>query len=1076
MPAQPLRANMITAHPKRVALVTKLAKLARPKLHQVLPRERLFARLNECRTRSLVWVMGPPGAGKTSLVASYLDAIRATGVWYQVDPGDRDLETFFHYLSRAVIADAGKRSVVLPKFSAEHRSDPIAFARLFFRALFECMRPPAVLVLDNYHELPGDAELHKLLDAIVREAPEGHTVIVTSRTEPPAECASLRLQDRLAILDWDELRLTLDETRRIAASRQVVDETKVREIHQHTDGWPVGLAMTLEQIKRGIDGIAGQGTKNREVLFNYFAGQIVAALPETEREQLMRIALLSRSTAAQAAAIGHHAGAGALLESLYRKRLFVEKRADAFQFHDLFRAFLLSEFDRTHDAATAARLRSEAAALLAADDQVEEAFVLATAAQDWDYATSLVLRFAPRLLEQGRLATLRDWFDAMPMELVEESAWLGFWLGVSQASLSPLQARPQFERSYHLFPGEDRIGRILCCAAILRMHYLEFDHGAVEHWLDELLPLLDGAPSFPAPAAELRVHSSLLFALSYQRPRRELVAACLARIHELLPATGVPSNARIDAATMMLAHYQATAEFDDAERVVALAEPWLSDPILAPTYRSLWTLHMAHFRVKQGRDAEAERLYEQAQEIIRENALGIAHVRVYTHVGRATIALCAGDAERAEAERVLAASQWTYARRLDLAIDSGLRSSVATQRGEYAEAVTYARQQLVQLDEVGPLWLRCCGRLQQALVELDAGTTENVSGLLQEARHLLTETCFGRLGHAVDCVEAYARILANGAEAARPLIERCVAGSQAHCGQYFLRMHPRVMPTVFASALALGIETGDAKRAIREFALRPPSPDPPGWPWPLEVRMLGPFEVLRNGKPLEFSRKLPRKTLALMKAVVALGGRSVSEQRLIDALWPEEEGDAAARALDATVLRLRALLGDPSAVMQRGGQISLDLDRVWIDLLAFEQALASAEVASRTNDAGESRYLERALTLYRGAFLAGDESESWPVTAREKARSRFVHALARLAQIRESRGEDEAAVDVYLRGLDVDPMVESFYQGLMRCYHRLGRRSEAISAYHRLKQILSITLGLAPSQASEKLYESLRLE
>jgi DNA-binding SARP family transcriptional activator len=87
-----------------------------------------------------------------------------------------------------------------------------------------------------------------------------------------------------------------------------------------------------------------------------------------------------------------------------------------------------------------------------------------------------------------------------------------------------------------------------------------------------------------------------------------------------------------------------------------------------------------------------------------------------------------------------------------------------------------------------------------------------------------------------------------------------------------------------------------------------------------------------------------------------------------------------------------------------------------------------------------------------------------------------VHALARLAQIRESRGEDEAAVDVYLRGLDVDPMVESFYQGLMRCYHRLGRRSEAISAYHRLKQILSITLGLAPSQASEKLYESLRLE
>ena len=44
----------------------------------------------------------------------------------------------------------------------------------------------------------------------------------------------------------------------------------------------------------------------------------------------------------------------------------------------------------------------------------------------------------------------------------------------------------------------------------------------------------------------------------------------------------------------------------------------------------------------------------------------------------------------------------------------------------------------------------------------------------------------------------------------------------------------------------------------------------------------------------------------------------------------------------------------------------------------------------------------------------------------------------------------------------------------MRCYDRLGRRSEAIAAYQRLRQILSITLGLQPSGASERLYQSLR--
>jgi DNA-binding SARP family transcriptional activator len=425
---------------------------------------------------------------------------------------------------------------------------------------------------------------------------------------------------------------------------------------------------------------------------------------------------------------------------------------------------------------------------------------------------------------------------------------------------------------------------------------------------------------------------------------------------------------------------------------------------------------------------------------------------------------------------VLAEQQWTFSRRLDRALDAGLRASIAAHRGECAQAVACAREQLEQLDEVGPVWLRCCGRLQLALAELDAGSAGDVPRLLREARGLLEASSFARLGHAVDGVEAYASLLAEGVDAARPLIERCVAGSQVHRGQYYLRMLPRVLPAVFGAALALGIETGDVRRTIREFALRPPMPDPPGWPWPFEVRMLGGFEVLRDGNPLEFSRKQPRKTLALMKAIVALGGRSVSEQRLIDALWPDEEGDAAARALDATVLRLRTLLGDANAVAQRGGRISLDLDRVWVDVFAFEQALALAESAAHERDAAEGIHLQRALDLYRGAFLVEEESESWPVAVRERLRGRFIHALARQAQARETAHEDERAVEAYLRGIDADPAIESFYQGLMRCYHRLGRRSEAIAAYQRLRQILSITLGLAPSAASERLYQSLRLE
>ena len=67
-----------------------LAKLTRPKLYEALPRPRLFALLDEAATRPIVWLCAAPGAGKTTLVASYLEARHRRHLWYQYDTGDAD--------------------------------------------------------------------------------------------------------------------------------------------------------------------------------------------------------------------------------------------------------------------------------------------------------------------------------------------------------------------------------------------------------------------------------------------------------------------------------------------------------------------------------------------------------------------------------------------------------------------------------------------------------------------------------------------------------------------------------------------------------------------------------------------------------------------------------------------------------------------------------------------------------------------------------------------------------------------------------------------------------------------------
>jgi ATP/maltotriose-dependent transcriptional regulator MalT len=67
-----------------------LAKLTRPKLYDALPRPRLFSLRDDAATRPITWLSAPPGSGKTTLVASYLDARDLRHLWYQVDVGDAD--------------------------------------------------------------------------------------------------------------------------------------------------------------------------------------------------------------------------------------------------------------------------------------------------------------------------------------------------------------------------------------------------------------------------------------------------------------------------------------------------------------------------------------------------------------------------------------------------------------------------------------------------------------------------------------------------------------------------------------------------------------------------------------------------------------------------------------------------------------------------------------------------------------------------------------------------------------------------------------------------------------------------
>ena len=1056
--------------------MSALAKLTRPKLHQVVQRERLFERLDRCRERPIAWVVGPPGAGKTTVVASYIGARRIGGLWYHIDGGDRDLATFFHYLSEAADAATRKRSAPLPRLGPEHRADLPGFARLYFRALFARLKAPAAVVLDNYHELPAECELHGLLDTLAAEIPEGACLAVISRSDPPPQCAALRAYDRIALLEWDELRLTFEETQRIAALRNVSDTELLRQAHALADGWPVGLTLTLERLKRFGSEAGDVREVGRDMLFTYFAGQIFNALPQATRDMLMRTALLPRATAQEAARVSANAEAGALLESLYRRRLFVDRRGDAFQFHDLFRAFLLQEFERAHAPPQRRELRARAVGVLQESGRIEDAFALACVIEDWDVAAMLVWTHAGQLFEQGRGSALRQWLAALPPQRVDANPWLGFWLAIAMSPVAPAQARERFARTFAQFTPdvpEHAMGRLSCCSGVITTHYLEMDSLAtMDPWIDELLAMLEHPPRMPSPAAELRVYNALLFALSFRRPLRAQTAQCIAHMLRLLEQC--PVSARIDAAALLMTHHSNCGDMEHAGRIARMAQPWSADAAVGPLYAALWWFHMGHYEFKCGHAAAARAAYQRSQAIMRDNAMNVPVLKVNCPVGLASVALTEGEVDAAQALVEGMSEHWNAARKIDLAMQAGFNVAFAAWRGDMSGALRLSRHQFELNDVVGIIWHRYFARIQLGFVLAELGQHDELAAVLAAARALVRGSCYEPLEYQVDLVDAYAALLHGAGAEVDAKVGYALRASRHDAGEFFPRMLPRMLPRLFAHALARGIETEHVRRCITTFGMLPPRADVIDWPWPLQIRTLGAFEVLRYGAPLEFSRKLPRKTLALLKALIALGGDKVAGQKLIDVFWSDEDGDVATRSLEATVLRLRTLLGEGAAVIQQGGKLSLDRRRVWVDASAFEQALSRAESAARAHEPHAREQWQRAFELYRGAFLSEDESEVWSVPMRERLRGRFIHALVAFAQQMEAAGEHADAITAYQRGIEADAAVEPFYQGLMRCYAKLDRRTEAIAAYRRLKQILSVTLGLAPAPATEKLYQSLR--
>jgi LuxR family maltose regulon positive regulatory protein len=985
-----------------------IAKTSSPRLAHVYARRRLFRALDAARARRAVWIAGLPGAGKTTLVASWLALRRLRSVWYQVDTGDGDVASFFYDLGRAVRSRRARAHA--PAFGPEYRGGLPAFARRFFREVARRVRPPLVLVLDNVQEVPPDAALHEAVAHGIEELPPGMTVVLVSRTDPPPAYARLLAYGAMAELGPDALRLSATEARGIArARRAAVSGARAAALSARADGWAAGLVLLLEHP--GADGDAAPRRGAPQALFDFFAGEILARTDPLARDVLLAAALLPRPTAAAAQRVADSDEAPRVLADLARRGWFTFRQAgsDAFQLHPMFRAFLLARARELVPPARLAELRLVAARALEDEGQLDEAVALLAEDARWSEVARIALDHGPGLVATGRGDTLLRWIERAPADALERTPALLRWAGAALLPRSPAEARRWLARAFELCDAEgDRAGAWHAWAAVVETFVWEWsDFRGLDPWIAALDRLQrDGPP--PAGDVGARVALAALAALGFHRPNHPALRRWADAAYGIALAEAAPPQARAAAATYLLVvEGWFLGEHARARRVVEALARLSRAPGVDPATAILWRSGEAPYLACTGAAEEARRAIAEALDIARDSGVHVWDFMLRLQAVWAALAAddpveAAGALERTRLamspDRTLQGASWEVA-----------AAHVALRAGDPDRALRHARAGVEASSSAAYPFAELLALLIEARALGATGARADASRPLAAMERIAeaTGSAFARHERAL-AAAAIALGAGDDDAAVAPLAAALAIGRERGIVSH-VSFGRAETAELCALALERGVEPAEARRVAAARGCAPPrrARDLAAWPWPVEIRVLGGVELRRGGDGVLAPERIHRRSLELLAVLAALGEEPVPQERVEEALWPEAEGDAAHHALETATWRLRRLLGVPDAIVLRERRIGIRADLCFVDAWAVERLAAHGlRLAARASPAAEpelARAVAAVRALYRGPFAPLAQGLAL-CTAHARRLTQLVERLLATASARRAAG------------------------------------------------------------------------
>ena len=237
----------------------------------------------------------------------------------------------------------------------------------------------------------------------------------------------------------------------------------------------------------------------------------------------------------------------------------------------------------------------------------------------------------------------------------------------------------------------------------------------------------------------------------------------------------------------------------------------------------------------------------------------------------------------------------------------------------------------------------------------------------------------------------------------------------------------------------------------------------------LEIRLLGPVELLHDGVVVELGRRQERCVLGLLALEP---GRVVPADRLIELLWGTAPPPSARAALQSHIARLRGRLAtDRPLILTKGAGYLVDIEPDLVDVHRFVSVLDDAQ--RDPSPVSRAAKLTVALSLWRGPLLAGAADDDLRARLNVGLQEQFLLAHELFAEAELANGRHHHLLASLPELLDRHPGRERLALLLMHARYRDHDVAGAMATFDYVRRHLAEELGLDPGPELVELQRAL---